>query len=93
MKNFYLTEDEEKEIENIGVSTKVGTSAVAGLAVASSFTGSTSCFRMAMLLGLIELLKYQSINYTPAVLKLFESESDFPPEFVDKLKMYFKENN
>ena len=93
MKNFYLSEEEKESIENIGLTTEVGTSAVSGLAVASSFTGSTSCFRMAMLLGLIELLKFQSINYTPAVLKLFESESDFPPEFVDKLKMHFKEDN
>ena len=93
MKNFYLSESEEETIESLGTSTQIGTSAVAGLAVMSSFTGSTSCFRMSMLLGLIELLKYQSINYTPAVLKLFESSSDFPPEFTPSLKLHFKEDN
>ena len=58
MKNFYVSESEEETIESLGVTTSVGTGAVAGLAVMSSFTGSTSCFRMSMLLGLIELLKY-----------------------------------
>ena len=58
MKNFHLSDEEKETIEQVGLTTEIGTSALTGLAIASSFIGSTSCFRMALLLGLIELLKY-----------------------------------
>lgn len=45
-------------VESLGLTTKVGTSVLTGLSMAGAITGSASCFKMMMLLGLIELLKY-----------------------------------